>query len=138
MIEEEFVDETNKSVQSRTKNRGPSLSNRSLSNNSSLKGGFRQEESKRQSIGGLNTSQDYENPILNKFLNWRKNSDAFRKLFRKIWDSGVNPIKEVPEEIHSLIEDLSKLTLAGNPMTVDEIKLCIQSQRKTQALRDRF
>lgn len=58
VIEEEFVDETNKSIQSRTKLRAPSSSN--VSNNSSARDrGIKNEETKRHSIitnGGLNTS----------------------------------------------------------------------------------
>lgn len=69
---------------------------------------------------------DNESPVLYKLLSWRKNSEAFRKLFKVIWESGINPIKHTTEEFENQVEVLARMShQGGNPLTAEEIKKCI-------------
>ena len=92
----------------------------------------------------LNASFDGGSPVLSKFLSWRKNSEAFNKIYQKIFDSNLlklNPANlELPQDLLSEVEKLSKISSMGNfgSLTVDEIKQCLHTLKKNQQIRERF
>ena len=92
----------------------------------------------------LTNSLEGGSHVLIAFLSWRKNNEAFNSIYQKLFESNLitlNPMnKELPSEIQSEVEKLSKISHSGNygQLTVDEIKKCIHTLKKNQQIRDRF
>jgi hypothetical protein len=75
-------------------------------------------------------------------LSWRKQSEAFSRVFKEINDRQIFKKLQENEEFELKVQQLSKISHneQGNipAMTAEEIKRCLFTIRKTQMIKERF